>query len=324
MYEMPLSEADKQRTQEQILLPGSKLESLVHTENSVILLICSIDLSHIMWSIRDSHPYFGSETLIKYSEAIHSPVSTRPTEYIRLTNLSYFRNLEPEPGSEAIADKSEGIYIESSNTRGANSEIMKDIKKGIGPDSNKMTITLTHGIGGFGWLYCTSIDPNINYKRREQMKGISRRYNFMTKIEKPAEFAKHLGYRFAQQLRYNDEKHDLSVPPMVAYLVRCGLAQGNPTQGTYGSKKQSSVTDLICVYHGLVIYHKNKNELINNIPGEDKNRILPTVFVKPKDYKQQQEYRFLIHYPLHKPNQEFLDLKISDELRNLMSPIEWI
>lgn len=243
----------------------------------------SVDLSEILPSIR--HSYSGSEALIKYSEAKYSPVSTEPTDQIRLALPSYYKKFEQEPGSGGIADESEGEYTESSTT-GIGSRMMQimdeSFRVSLGPGIQK-NITIKWNFDDFGWMYCTSIDPHTNYKRKIQMKCLNQGYDFMTRIERPSEFAKHLGYAY---------------------------------------RKQISSTDLIDVYHGPVIYSQNKNALMNSIPGEDENKIILTLFVKPKDYQEQQEYRFIINRSFHKPDQKLLYIETSDELRNLMSPIE--
>ena len=57
-------------------------------------------------------------------------------------------------------------------------------------------------------------------------------------------------------------------------------------------------------------------------PEGEGGSIIP--FVKRKKYKEQQEYRFVVSVQFHSPKEDTFALKVSDELRNLMTPIESI
>ena len=93
--------------------PGHKFESMFTVDDrSCTVVVCSVDLATVV-SEFNLHLYSKSDTLIKYSEARFSPVSSQPADHIRLATPSYYRDLEAGENSELIADDREGAYIES-------------------------------------------------------------------------------------------------------------------------------------------------------------------------------------------------------------------
>ena len=90
--------------------PGHKFESMFTVDDrSCTVVVCSVDLATIV-SEFNLHLYSKSDTLIKYSEARFSPVSSQPADHIRLATPSYYRDLEAGENSELIADDREGAY----------------------------------------------------------------------------------------------------------------------------------------------------------------------------------------------------------------------
>lgn len=308
MKEIQLEQVDQ--SIQKTLPPGHKFESMFTTADlSYTVKVCFVDLQDVIQGI--NHSYSKSDTLIKYSETIHSPVSSEPADCIRLGTPSCFRESETETNSELIADDFEGRYIESLNSKTKGSIAIETIKKKLRTVSpyliNNISVKITLARNDF-LMYCTSIAPHTNYMRKKQIKTLPENYNFMTKIEDTSEFAKQLGREVGKYFNFhNNLKCDL--PGL--HLITSAL------------KKQDAVIGehLIFVNHGPVIYLNEDKivELMNSVPEGDSGNYIP--FVKRKKYEDQQEYRFIVDFQLHSPNKDYFDLQISDGLRNLMAPI---
>ena len=302
---------------EQKLSPGHRFESMfTANDHSYTVKVCFVGLQDIIWGI--NHSYSESDTLIKYSEAMYSPVSPEPSDQIRLATPSYYQNLEVEENSELIKDNLEGSYIEQLDWGRTGSDGMEAIKKNLaGPplyaSNSSVRLKLTWARKGF-WMYCTSINPNTYYERKEQMENLSPNYDFITKIENPSEFAKQLGRDVGKHISlHNNLKcnrpglHIITSATKNALIAEHGVGIGE---------------HLIFVNHGPVIYldEGKIQEFLNTIPNVKGGAIIP--FVKRKKYENQQEYRFVVSVQWHSPNEDILDLQVSDDLRSLMSPIE--
>ena len=290
--------------------PGSKFESIFTVSDlSCTIQVCFVDLTTIVSGF-NLHSYSKSDTLIKYSEARFSPVSLEPADCIQLATPSYYQKLEAGKNSELIADNREGVYIESLDWRNRGSVAMEALKKNVTASLPGLRYNLKAKITWARrdfWMYCASINPNINYKRKKQMKHLSPNYNFMTKIKEPSEFAKQLGRDVGKQIELDrDLECDYPYWHMIAFQVR----KQSEFLGDY----------LIAVDHGPVIYLADDKieKLLNKYSEEHRASIVP--FVKRKKYKKQQEYRFLISVQFHSPKQDTFYLKVSDELKNLMAP----
>ena len=301
----------------QTLSPGHEFESMF-TANDLFLYSQSLlrRLQSVMWGI--NHSYSESDTLIKYSEAKYSPVSPEPADHIRLATPSYYQNLEVEENSELIKDDLEGSYIEHLNWNRKGSDSMEAFKKNIaGPPlyagNSGVSLKYTWARKDF-WMYCTSIDPNTNYERIEQMENLSPNYDFITKIESPSEFAKQLGREVGKHISWHNNLkcdrpglHIITSATKKEFIAKHGVGMGE---------------HLIFVNHGPVIYldEDKIQEFMNNIPNVKGGSIIP--FVKREKYENQQEYRFVVSVQWHSPTEDILDLAVSDDLRKLMSPVE--
>ena len=302
---------------EQILSPGHEFESMFTANNlSYTVMVCFVDVQSVMCGV--NHSYSESDTLIKYSEAKYSPVSPDPSDHIRLATPSYYEKLEVEENSELIRDDLEGAYVEHLNWRKKGSEGMETIKDNLSESplslgNSNVNLELTWGRNDF-LMYCTAIVPNANYIRKKQRQSLSSDYDFITKIEKPSEFAKQLGRDVGKHISvYNNLKCDLPGWHIITSATKKALiAEHGVGIGEH----------LIFVNHGPVIYldEEKIQEFMNTIPNVKGGGIIP--FVKRKKYESQQEYRFVVNVQWHSPNEDILDLQVSDDLRNLMSPIE--
>ena len=300
-----------------ILSPGHKFESMFTAKDlSYSVKVCFVDLQSIMRGIKNS--YSESDMLIKYSEAKYSPVSPEPADHIRLATPSYYQNLEVEENSELIKDDLEGSYIEHLNWNRKGSYSLEAFKKNIsGPPlyagNSSVSLKLTWARKGF-WMYCTSINSNMKYKRTKEMRSFSPNYDFITKIEKPSEFAKQLGRDVGKHISLHD---NLKCDSPGLYIITSASKKEFIAKHGVGIGKH-----LIFVNHGPVIYldEDKIQKFMNNIPNVEDGSIIP--FVKRKEYKNQQEYRFVVSVQWHSPTEDILDLQVSDYLRDFMSPIE--
>ena len=275
-------------------------------------MVFFVDLATIVSELK-LHLYSKSYTLIKYSEARFSPVSSEPADHIRLAAPSYYREFEAGENSELIADDRESRYNESLSWRNRGSIGMETVKEKLTGSlfgiRNNLNVKIAWARDDF-WMYCTSIDPNISYGREKQMKYLSSSYDFMTKIEEPSEFAKQLGRDVGKQIEFD---RDLKCDNFgLHHLV------------TLFSRKQSEFLGdyQVDVNHGPVIYLEDNQieTLFNNYSEEHRGSLVP--FVKRKRYREQQEYRFVVSVRFHSPNKDTFCLRVTDRLRNLMAPVE--
>lgn len=289
---------------------GYKRESTFTTEDqSYTVQVRFVDLQNIISG--SQYSYSKPDMLIKYSKAEHSPVSAEPADLLKLATPSYYRDLKVETNSELIADDLESAYIKRSNWSNEERDLIEIVEKQL---SKNLSFTRVHTtfsskitFDNF-CMYCTSINPGLSYLKEKQMKNLSLDYDFMTKIEKPSEFAEQLGRDVGNHINsQNDLEIDFSQSPILHTL------------GSFHRKLIGDMGEyLILIDHGPVIYLNEREiaELIKKNSEANGANIIP--FVKREKYKEQQEYRFLVRvHGLIIDKMEFY-LKVSDELRKLM------
>lgn len=298
-----------QQVKQQDLPLGYKCESEFTAEDrSYTLLVRFVDLQNVILGI----PSLRSEydTLMKYSKAEYSPVSSEPAEFIKLATPRYYRELKMETNSELISDDLESAYRESLDWNRRGNRWIESVKETLSniPNSRYTKVELTLGRDNF-CMYCTSIDPHLSYEREKQMKNLSTDYDFMTKIEKPSEFANQLGRDIGKHIvLHNDLELDFSQPPIL-HTLGSFYRRLSGVMGEY----------LIIVDHGPVIYF-NENEIGEIVKKDsevEKSSVLP--FVKRVKYKEQREYRFIVSIQGHILDKKEFYLKVSDDLKELMS-----
>lgn len=304
-------------------------------EQSYTVVECFVDLNDIMRGIR--HSYSESDTLIKYSKKKHSPVSSIPSDSIRLGADSSYGDYIKNPG--LVGDDSEGMYTETHDWTKLGSKWARARRKsliGHSPvlrDINlkdiKFKMSITQKLVSGSWLYCTSIDPKVKGERIIQMKRTHPEYNFMTKIDEPTAFAQQLADDFARQIESN---RDLKCDYQGWHLLTSALARESGIGG-YS----------IFVHHGPVIYleaekaaefisraSKKMGKRVLLIKGEKcevpqeyemGNRVV--LFIKDKEYEVQQEYRFVVSVNFHSPTKKAIYLKVSEGLKGFMLPLSF-
>ncbi|RKU22657.1 hypothetical protein C6500_03930 [Candidatus Poribacteria bacterium] len=290
---------------------GYKCESTFTTEDrSYTVQVRFVDLQTIISGVQ--HSYSKPDRLIKYSKAEHSPVSSKSADFLKLATPLYYRELEVETNSELIADDLESTYIKHGNWNDEERAVIKRVEKSVTKNllsfRTNTTFCFRIEVNNF-CMYCTSIDPGLSYEREKQMKNLSLDYDCMTKIEKPPEFAEQLGRDVGKHISLqNDLEIDFSQAPILHTL------------GSFHRKLTAGMGEyLVLVDHGPVIY-LDESEIVEVVKEDSEANganIIP--FVKRGKYQEQQEYRFLVRvHGLIIDKTEFY-LKVSDELRKLMS-----
>lgn len=303
-------------------------------EQSYIVVERFVDLNGVMRGIR--HLFPESDTLIKYSKKEHSPVSSVPSDSIRLGSHDSFGDYIKNPG--LVGDDTEGEYKEIHDWTKRESRWGEARKKSLmehSPILNDTTLRnvkfkmkMTMSLNSGSWLYSTSIDPKVNAQRIIQMKRTDPAYNFMTKIDEPTAFAQQLGRDFGKQI---DSNRDLKCDSPGLYMLASAVSRQSGIGG-YS----------ISVSHGPVIYldEKEAAEFIDYTSKKMGNRVtifienkkgevlddleignVVALFVKDKKYQVQQEYRFVVSVNWHSPSERAIFLKVSDDLKKFMSPL---
>lgn len=277
------------------------------------VVVIALDWKHVPSTFDINYPSGESNTLIKHSRAEDSPVSSQPSDCIKLGTGSHYRSLDATRNSELIVDEFDSAFLEKLDWAREGTKVMEAVKaesRGFG-FKHKLDLEMKF-VSDDQWMFCTSIDPNSTDNRRVQQKNLSPDYDFITGIGNPSDFAKQLGRDFGREIDLN---RDFKCNHPELQRVVSAHSQGTKHLGDYS----------IFVNHGFVIYLDDREieTFMVDLPKELAADLLP--FVKRKKYKEQQEYRFRISVNFHTPKNDILFLKVSDELRNLMAPkgLEW-
>ena len=260
---------------------------LTGEESNNLVIEQYVDLNWVMRGVR--HSYSDCDTLIKYSKKKHSPVSSKPSDLLRLGTPDSYGDLSTEA---LVKDDSEGIFPEELDWNNPGSEQMEDLKRCFMQTSaavhGNLDLNVTWKLPNHYLLFCASIDPVLNDKRQEQMKLTNPCYNSMASIANPP----------------------TSLAKQLAIDVRTHI-------NTYSF-----------VFHGPVIYldEDKESEFIKR-SRERFSYTFPTtahipLFVKDKKYQVQQEYRFVVYTPLYRYGEDHILLNVSDDLRKLFSPVK--
>lgn len=128
----------------------------------------------------------------------------------------------------------------------------------------------------------------------------------MTKIINPILFAKQLSKDIAKQINV---KNDL----------KCDNQEIN--QMFQNGRIDVNYNYIIRVFHGPVIYTDTVKRQELFIYANQENIDFIMYFVKNKKHEVQQEYRFVVEIMFHSPYKNKYLLKVSDDLRELMSHV---
>ena len=335
---------DVKYTKEDILPPWVKIERIManYKEPFFVAITRTFDWDKAPFARNTSLPSHQVPTLIKYSKAKFSPVSSFAAKDIQVVCPSFYRDLAPDDNSQLIADELDSVIRETLNWRKKGSEPIEILKKGLrgslpGIEYADTSTALTFTTRG-SWIYCTSIDPSTNLKRRMQKEHLSLNYDFMTRIDNPSSFATQLGGDIGQQVSFkNDFICDYPVffrmvipgsKNVIENIIKNMLTIEVISQCTKDTLrdalvqlKATTTVHTIFVDHGPVLYLERDRftSYKAELPELHGASVVP--FVKQIDYAEQQEYRFVISAQFHTPRNAKFNLAVSDELRTLMTPL---
>jgi len=147
--------------------------------------------------------------------------------------------------------------------------------------------------GKNGWIYCTSIEPISEQGKAKWRKTLPKEYDHTSHIYRPREFAKALGLMVAEECSPQGKE--------------C------PMTSSFGNLERVQTTHRSqAIYHGPVIYVDDPYSFVAEEISEDL-RFLLSMFVKCSEYRDQKEYRFVIHAE-EEPSEMYVDLKIGQAL----------
>ena len=152
-----------------------------------------------------------------------------------------------------------------------------------------VTTDVTYGTEDASLVYCTS--------RTEYGKPRYRQWNVGSVIRDVPKFSLLLGAEFARQ---SDESRNGPVTPL-DQIVAAFLDIHEPAK-------------VVHIHHGTVVYNDDAGEvLFSRFPEHERG--LAAHFFKRSDFRDQHEYRFVLHSPGSRPLKDEFYLKISPELR---------
>ena len=159
-------------------------------------------------------------------------------------------------------------------------------------DTNTESVTF----GRSAWIYCTSVEPAEEH-RAAWRSSLPRKYDHESKIRQARRFALALGEMFADQ-------HG---------------PQGNRNDFKHGTVIRSFHESQV-VFHGPVRY---TDDVLGFLRDRESDPLyyLYALFVKHTTYREQREYRFVVHCE-NPVEDETLLLRISGNLRGALAPRE--
>ena len=256
------------------LLNGVKIEEIA-IDPTFVVVFRAIDWESANFARDIQLPSSQAPTLIKYSAAEHSPVSSTPSKHIRIATPAVFRRLEPDKNSDLIADTLDSAVVDKLDWGKEGSTQMEFLKKRMLDRKHELDqinarITLTLTVPAH-FMYCTSIATETTRNRINQRKHLSTNYDFMTRIDNPTQFAKQLGCDFGKHAIIS-ENFQCDYPelfarasPQVRNYIENALTKLASTEGissdynsalaeAFARHKASPCAYTIHVSHGAVVY----------------------------------------------------------------------
>ena len=271
------------------------------------------DAGHItMTSYIDLRPPENRTPITGLIRGCERKYALEDCETIKLSNPSRFR----EYGEELILDAQEGLAreesvvttqetaIESTRQRAVSQlnealELLDTRMRLTYSESNTNTKTDTASksftYAKEWWVFCASIHPVTD--DWEAWRGtLPKDYDHVSVIGQPAKFAQALANMVADQLGPQ-------------------LNEGSMTSSTGGLETEKTKHKAQWVLHGPVVYTDSVYDLLEGITN-DEQRVAAQIFVKDREYAEQQEYRFAI---LNEgAEQETVILQISGMMRDAL------
>lgn len=178
-----------------------------------------------------------------------------------------------------------------------------EVKKWYAETRQRTTDILTYGKNG--WLFCASIEPTTKHEWDKWRRSLPEKYDNVSYIHSPCEFARSLGLMVTEQLgplgQEAEMKHSF---------------EGAESSTTYHKGQ--------FILHGPVVYVKDLYQSIHNAPSLPE-AFLRSIFMKQFDgqrkvsHRDQREYRFAI-LAEEEPHEEVVDLDVSLAMLGTMLP----
>ena len=167
-------------------------------------------------------------------------------------------------------------------------KINKSVGTNFHTDSQNMTF------GKSSWIYCTSILPTSD-EREVWRRHLPCNYDHESVIRQPTKFAQALGLMLADQIG----------------------PQGNEGNLSHSSSIES-LHDTQYVFHGPVWY---TDDVFGFLKSRESDPLywMYSLFLKDSQYKEQREYRFVLHCETP-VEEQYLDLQISGMMRDSLAP----
>ena len=151
----------------------------------------------------------------------------------------------------------------------------------------KRSRTSTRDTGKNGWIWCASMEPATSGEWRRWWADLDPEYDYVTWIRSPRAFARALGVMAARQLGPRGS-------PITLTDTVSGANTTHPSQ---------------TVFHGSVVYVEDPFEYVAEAATPEE-RLLRPLFCKKNEYRNQQEYRFVI-WTEEEPSRSTVDLAVS-------------
>ena len=238
--------------------------------------------------------------LVKFSERRFAPSTFGE---VRLSTPAYHRRVHETLGA-GIGDAHDGLL-----TADATPLVRRlgRIDDGVVAD---LQVSFSIGSQREPWVYCTSVLPASDRKRRE-LAGEFPRYDSATEIQDPNAFAIQLAVDCAIAIEESthfefDGNHEMEV-----------VQQGSWSGELCHNGRQ--IDRYVDVHHGPVIYEDESGVLESPQDVYDLWGPMRECFTKKVRFSKEREYRFAVSVVGGRPQRGVLDLVISDELRVFFS-----
>ena len=236
--------------------------------------------------------------VVKFSKRCYAPSCA---EKLRLATPSYYRDHESLP--PGIADPDENKLRKNATPWMRNRF-----------PSGSIEMKVVFSSFSESWVYCAS--HLSHYRASRNLKAnFSEEYDYdaATEINDVDAFAMWLGIDFALQV--DKEKH-LKLEGLNTWAYQASRYSTN----LWPQKGVQNIDTVVHVYHGPVHYEDESGVIATNDDWADIHGAVRAYFTKRTEFEDQSEYRFAVSTP-GTPRKEIFKLKISEDLRQLTSPM---
>ncbi len=164
------------------------------------------------------------------------------------------------------------------------------------------------------YIYCTSIKPQSDREMKEMKNKVFGKYKYdaMTEIQNPDDFAMQLGIDFALSV---DKEKDIKL----GFLEK--LINLNSSYMVNLWESPRNIDKIVNVYHGPVQYEDQSGTIERQTDFFDPHGAQRAWFTKRPKFSDQKEYRFAVS-TLGTLTGKIFHLAVSDEIRKLTAEIK--